>query len=140
MSNPDEPDTTTAEPVATLLPPFRQSEWTCSVPSEILSMILELLVKDEALRTIANVQSTSSAMYTLATPYLYREINLTLRSAVYLFGQFAGIPRVDNRLFRDIVPADTHLLDLHVCHRLRAFFAHTQMIFFPIARRLSTYR
>jgi len=132
MSDPDEPDTTTAEPVATPSPTTRQSGWTCSLPREILSVILELLVEDKALRAIANVQSASSAMYTLATPYLYREIHLHPQTALKLFGQFGDFARTDSRLFHEAVPPDIHLVDLHICHRLRAFCAHTRRLSFRL--------
>ena len=106
----------------------RQSSWTCRLPVELLSLVMEYLTEDKASRTLATLQSTSRATYTLTTPYLYRNIILNSYQAFDLFGQFDEFPRSENRLICLPVPADTHLLDLHLCQRLRAFFSNTQTV------------
>ena len=106
------------------------SAWTCRLPAELMGRVLEGLVDQEALGTLAAIQSTSRATYTLATPYLYRHIILDQRQLINLFGLFETFPRSHNRLFlqsSDQQP-DTHLLDLHICHRLRSFFSDTRTL------------
>jgi hypothetical protein len=106
------------------------SAWTCRLPAELMDLVLEGLMDQEALGTLAAIQSTSRATYTLATPYLYRHIILDQRQLINLFGLFETFPRSHNRLFlqpSDQQP-DTHLLDLHICDRLRSFFSTTRTL------------
>ena len=133
MSEPDRTHATTAGSGPTDPPTIRLSKWTCQLPKELLFKILEMLVKDKAFRSIANVQSTSSTMYTLTTPFLYRHVELKAQSASRLFGQFADFPRSENKLFCNALPSDQHLIDLHKCYRLRSFFSHTRLLSFTLA-------
>jgi len=107
-------------------PKKRESSWTCRLPVELLSIVLEYLTEDKALGTLAVIQSTSRATYTIATPYLYRNIILDIDQAVYLLGQFDGFPRSENRLICQPIPPSIHLLDLHLSQRLRACFSNTR--------------
>ena len=109
-------------------PKKRQSSWTCRLPVELLSVVLEYLTEDKALGTLAAVQTTSRATYTIATPYLYRNIIIDTDQALSLFNQFADFPGSENRLICQPVPADTHLLDLHLYQRLRAYLSHTKTL------------
>lgn len=105
------------------------SAWTCILPPELMGFVLEYLVDDGALGTLASLQSTSRAIYTIATPVLYRHLVLDQRQLINLFGLFETFPRSENRLFCQPTPSqDIHLLDLHICHRLRSFFSHTQTL------------
>jgi hypothetical protein len=91
MSEPDIPHTWTAEPGPATSPSIRRSEWTCPIPKEVMSIVLEMLVDDKALATLATLQSTSSTMYTFTTPYLYRELHLTPKTAPYSNGQKTSV-------------------------------------------------
>ena len=128
-SDQNDPITTCSDDPA----PKEMSSWTCRLPSELMSLVLEHLTENRALGTLANVQSTSRAMYTLSTPYLYRHIIINENQALKLFGLFNTFPRVDNRIFVDPVPTDKHLLDLQLPHRLRSFFSHTNTLLFRLA-------
>jgi hypothetical protein len=112
-------------------PDSKESTWTCRLPSELMGLVLDCLVEDEALGTLGDVQQTSRAMYSLTTPYLYRNIIVHQYQALNLFGLFHTFPRGDNRLFLCSVPA-IHPLDLHLPHRLRVFFSHTQKLEFHL--------
>jgi hypothetical protein len=109
-------------------PKKRQSSWTCRLPVELLSIILKYLTEDKALGTLAAVQSTSRTTYAFATPYLYRNIIIDTNQALYLFSQFDEFPRSENRIICQPIPPDTHLLDLHLCQRLRACFSSTHAV------------
>jgi hypothetical protein len=102
------------------------SAWTCRLPAELMDLVLEGLVEQKALGTIAAIQSASRATDTLAAPYLYRHIILNQPQLINLFGLFETFARSDNRLFLQSShhEQDTHLLDLHVCHRLRSLFSY----------------
>ena len=113
-------------------PESEQSTWNCRLPSELMSLVLDCLVEDEALGTLANVQQTSRAMYSLTTPNLYRNIIVHQYQALKLFGLFDTFPQKDNSLFVGPVP-DIHPLDLPVPQRLRYFFSHTQTLVFRLA-------
>jgi hypothetical protein len=54
----------------------RISTWTCRLPSELMARICEILVKDVKQHTLSNLQEVSSAIYTLATRYLYQHLHL----------------------------------------------------------------
>ena len=71
----------------------RESSWTCRLPVELLSIVLEYLTEDKALGSLAAVQSTSRATYTIATPYLYRNMVMNLYQAFDLLSQFDEFPR-----------------------------------------------
>jgi len=107
----------------------KQSTWTCRLPSELMGLVLECLVEDEALGTLAQAQSTSRAMYSLTTPYLYRDIIVHQHQAFALFGLFDTYPREDNTMFIGPIP-NHHPIDLHLTHRLRYLFSHTQTLVF----------
>ena len=108
-------------------PTSRESPYQCRIPPELITKVLDYLTHDQSLGTLAKLQSTSSAIYTLVNPYLYRHIIVNQVQALTLFDLFRGFPRDDNRLFLETnVPPNTHLLDLHIVYRLRSFFSHTR--------------
>jgi len=124
------------DPITTLSDdpvPKKMSSWTCRLPSELMSLVLENLTEDRALGTLANVQSASRAMYALATPYLYRHIMINEKQALKLFCLFNVFPRIDNIIFLHPVPTGKHLLDLQLPHRLRSFLSHTTTLLFRLA-------
>jgi hypothetical protein len=98
-----------------------------------MSLVLEYLTEDRALGTLADVQSTSRAMYTLATPYLYQHIIIDEKQVLKLFGLFGIFPRNENRIFLDPVLTDKHVLDLQLPHRLRFFLSRTTTLLFRLA-------
>lgn len=107
---------------------IRKSTWTCRLPPELLSLVCEVLTRDHAQATLTNLQSTSSALYTATTPFIYRHIQINQHQAIKLFGLFTTFPSIENRRFFEPVPPETHLVDLHIAHRLRSFFANTQSL------------
>jgi hypothetical protein len=111
-----------------------ESNWTCPLPIELLGLVLEFLVQDEALGTLARAQSTSRAMYSLTTPHLYRNIIIHQHQAFALFGLLDTYPREDNGLFIGPLPSQ-HPIDLHLNHRLRYLFSHTQTLVFRVEDR-----
>jgi hypothetical protein len=113
--------------------PEEMSSWNCRLPSKLMSLVLEQLTEDQALGTLAEVQSTSRAVYTLATPYLYRHIIINQQQALKLFGLFDTFPRDDNSVFLEAVPTDQHSIDTQLPHRLRSFFSYTTTLLFRLA-------
>jgi len=117
-------------PVSIGMPPLaphatRTSTWKCRLPVEIMALVLEFLVaKQDSLGTIGAIQQTSSALYTVTTPYLYRHVQLDQPCAVRLFGLFNTFPQSDNLRFFHSVPK-IHLMDMHVADRLRTFLSYT---------------
>lgn len=106
----------------------RQNSWTYRLPVDLLSIVLEYLTEDKALGTLAALQSTFRATYSIVTPYLYRQIAIDQTQAFDLFGQFEEFPRCENRLICQPIPLGTHTLDLHLGQRLRACVSNTQTL------------
>jgi hypothetical protein len=71
-------------------------------------------------------------MYSLTTPYLYRNIIIHQHQALALFGLFDTYSRQENSLFVRPIPT-IHPLDLPLPQRLRLFFSHTQTLIFRLA-------
>jgi hypothetical protein len=90
-----------------------------------MGIVFDVLAEQKALRTLANAQSTCSSIYILVTGSLYRHIDITDQQAISLFGLFDV---ADRRPFSEPVPCDIHLLDLNICHRLRANFAYAKKL------------
>jgi len=108
-------------------PTCRESPYQCRLPPELITKVLDYLTHDQSLGTLAKLQSTSSAIYTLVTPYLYRHIIVNQVQLITLFRLFETFPRSDNKRFlEEVVPLKTHLLDLHIVYRLRKFFSYTR--------------
>jgi hypothetical protein len=97
-----------------------------SIPLEVMTLICEYLAQDTALRTLANVQSTSSAIHALATSFLYRTVIVDEQQACKLFGLFGDISPTDRQLFYHPVPPVRSLMDLHLAHRLRTVLSHVE--------------
>ena len=64
------------------------------------------------------VQRSSSAMYQVATPYLYRYLRITHRELIRLLWTFEDITRIDEVINQD-PENDSHPLDYHLYHRLQ---------------------
>jgi hypothetical protein len=77
---------------------------------------------------IIKLQGTSSAMFTLATPYLYQHLHLDQFTAIGFFNLFQTFPLSDNRRFFHPVPQDIHLVDMHPADRLRAILSNTSTL------------
>jgi hypothetical protein len=120
-------DKTNGSPIDTANSKYRESEYQCRLPPELMTKIFEILAHDKSLGTLAELQFTSSAIYSIATRYLYRHIIVNQVQTLTLFSLFETFPLIDNALFLEkVVPSDTHLLDLHIVYRLRSFFSFTQ--------------
>jgi hypothetical protein len=114
-------------PVISIAQP-RISTWTCRLPFELMSKICEILVKDLNHHTLTNLQGTSSAMYTLTTPYLYQHLHLDEFTAISFFNLFHTFPISDNRRFFHPIPQNIHLVDMHPAGRLRAVLSNTSTL------------
>ena len=113
--------------------PTRTSSWTCRLPSEIMGLICEDVVWDRDQQSLSRLQSTSSAMYTMVTPYFFRHTRVNQHMAIVLFSLFNGFPKTDNNRFLHPIPEGVHLVDLHPAYRLRKFFSH--MVTFSVYLR-----
>jgi hypothetical protein len=118
----------------------RESAWTCRLPKELMTIIFEFIIESDWIdrgrfvigsewadvQALARLQATSSAMYTLVTPFLYRSINLDQDTAKKLFSLFESVAPSDYRLFAQTVPLNIHPIDLPLPHRLHSHFKHTR--------------
>jgi hypothetical protein len=69
-------------------------------------------------RALRAVQQTSSAIYQIATPYLYQNLRITHHKLIVLLRQFEHVTRVHEVINLD--PGnDSHPLDYHLYHRLQ---------------------
>jgi hypothetical protein len=114
-------------PVINIAQP-RISTWTCRLPSELMAKVCEILVEDLNHHTLSNLQQTSSAIYTLVTPYLYQHFHLDQFTAISFFNLFQTFPMSDNKRFCHPVPQDIHLVDMHPADRLRAILSNTSTL------------
>ena len=89
-----------------------------------MGLICEDLVWDRDQQSLSRLQSTSSAMYTMVTPYFFRHTRVNQHMAIVLFSLFNGFPKTDNNRFLHPIPEGVHLVDLHPAYRLRKFFSH----------------
>lgn len=103
----------------------RKPTWICRLPSELMARVCEILVKDICQYTLSKLRVTSSAMYTLVTPYLYQHLHLDQFTAVSFFDLFQKFPPSDNRRFFYPVPPNIHLIDMHPADRLQAVLSNT---------------
>jgi hypothetical protein len=91
----------------------RISSWTCQLPSELIAKVCKILVKDLNHHTLSNLQGTSSAIYTLTTPYLYQHLHLDQSTAISFFNLFQTFPLSDNKRLLHPVHPNIHLVDMH---------------------------
>jgi len=103
----------------------RKSTWICRLPSELMATVCEILVKDICQYTLSKLRMTSSAVYTLVTPYLYQHLHLDQYTAVSFFTLFQEFPLSGNRRFFYPVPPNIHLIDMHPANRLQAVLSNT---------------
>lgn len=127
-------DTSEVLPASTAdsMPPsdsvMRTSDWTCRLPKEIMDKILLMLFEVRDRGSLRKLQSASSAMYLVATPYLYRHLHL---GAYRLFRLSFPLMsrRLDLKTFgQDLANNLQHPLDLHVYHRFRWALSHVKKI------------
>ena len=83
------------------------------------------LSEEGAQGTLAEMQQTSSAMYTVVTPLLYRHIRLGLAKVVPFYNLFTMFPQSDNQRFFHSVPTTPHLIDMHIADRVRVSLSYT---------------
>lgn len=102
---------------------MRGSQWTCRFPVEIMENICDHLSDAHASRTLASLQETSSAFYSLTTPYLYRHIAWTTRQALLFVQLFKTGTWSTSHC--QTVARDAHLMDEPTNARLRAFMSRT---------------
>ena len=109
--------------------PAKRTPWSCRLPVEIVETICEKLVSDRALGTLASLQSTSSSLHTLITPFLYRHIVFDTRHAILFLDLFNRISPVEKETFLDLqLDTDSHFLDKTLAVRLRSFISYTQSL------------
>jgi hypothetical protein len=111
-----------------ITPSPRMSAWTCELPCELIAKVCEILVKEIDQYTLSNLQGTSSAMCTLATPCLYQHLHLDQFTAITFFRLFHMFPLSDNKRFLHPVPLDIHSGDMHPANRLRAVLSNTSTL------------
>jgi hypothetical protein len=72
----------------------------CRFPAELMINIIDFLANDGSQATLAALQSTSSEMYNLATPALYRRLDFpSVRQTVRFFRLFASVTPRDRLVF-----------------------------------------
>jgi hypothetical protein len=106
----------------------RISSWTCQLPSELIAKVCKILVKDLNHHTLSNLQGTSSAIYTLTTPYLYQHLHLDQFTAISFFNLFQTFPLSDNKRLLHPVHPNIHLVDMHPADRLRVVLSNTSTL------------
>lgn len=89
-----------------------------------MGLVCEELVRDNNLQALSRLHATSSAIYTVVTPYFYRHLRLNQYMAVELFRLFSKYSKSDNNRFLQLIPEDVHLVDMHPALRSRQFFSH----------------
>jgi hypothetical protein len=58
-------DKTNGSPIDTANSKYRESEYQCRLPPELMTKIFEILAHDKSLGTLAELQFTSSAIYSI---------------------------------------------------------------------------
>jgi len=90
-----------------------------------MTLICECFDQDTTLHTLA---SFPSAIYTFATPFLYRTLIIDPLQACNLFGLLHDISPADRRLRELPVPPYQHHMDFHPAHRFRIVLPHVEEI------------
>jgi hypothetical protein len=110
--------------------PERESNWTFPLPEELMAKICDILSQEQALGTLAILQSVSSCSYTLATPFLYRRIVFDTRQALLFFDLFNDVIRRDRPEYLEFkwVNSKAHLLDQKLAVRLRSYMSYTRSL------------
>jgi hypothetical protein len=95
-----------------------------------MAKICDILSQEQALRTLATLQSVSSCSYTLATPFLYRRIVFDTRQALLFLDLFNGIIKRDRPEYLEFkwVNSRAHLLDQKLAVRLRSYMSYTRSL------------
>jgi hypothetical protein len=113
--------------------------YTCRLPTEIMDVILSHLARTGQNKSLCKLQSTSSAMYMMTTPYLYHDLDFgrkwgdglaPFRRLISLFDHIVS----DRQLFlQDHPVSNQHPIDLDLYHRLRwaLSFVKTLKILLP---------
>ena len=107
-----------------------RNEWTCRLPKEIMHKILSILAHEKQLDSLRNIQSTSSAGYTIVTPYLYRDLHfgVGLEGFGKLLRLFNDVSPSPHLFTRPSVNETVHPLDLGLYRRLRWALSFTKSI------------
>jgi hypothetical protein len=133
----DQPEPDIPDNIIDITPPSssipRISAWTGRLPPELFMKILEILGErgDTDPVSLCRLQRTSSAVYWIVTPIVYRHLKLTMKSAVQLFDVFNRIPATDRRSILDqLQPGVDHIYptDIPLIHRLRWMLSKTRSI------------
>jgi hypothetical protein len=82
-------------------------------------------VKQAPISALRAVQQTSSAIYGVATPFLYRYLRVTSPQIMSLLRLFCGIEEIQEVILLDR-NNHIHPLDLHLYHRLRLALSFVQ--------------
>ena len=92
--------------------------------------ILSILAHEKQLDSLRNIQSTSSAVYTIATPYLYRDLHfgIGLKGFGKLLRLFNDVSPSPHLLIQDLASDAVHPLDLDLYGRLCWALAFTKSI------------
>lgn len=98
---------------------IRNSAWTCRLPKDLMSNIFMMLADDKDAKSLAAVQSTSSAMYLVATPHLYLHLHIDMEHLAYLLRLFEDLSPDPLLYTQDQSKSCRHPLDLDLYHRLR---------------------
>lgn len=71
-----------------------------------------------SMRALSAMQETSSAIYVIATPFLYRCLRLSNSAMITLLDNFGDTYEIQNVISKD-PDEDAHPIDYHLYHRLR---------------------
>jgi hypothetical protein len=94
----------------------RISKWTCRLPKELMHKFLSIVAHNKDADSLRNLQSTSSAVYSVVSPYLYRHLTLKTDGLIKLLRLFDDVV-LDLEVFSlDYATTDQHPLDMHFYH------------------------
>jgi hypothetical protein len=90
-----------------------------------MNLVAKALEEDKAKGTLGSLQLTSSALYDIATPYIYRRVELVvIYDAIRLFTVFGEVSLWDRELFNEPVPVDSrHIIEQNLVYRLRYYMS-----------------
>jgi len=93
--------------------------------------IFSILADKKDADSLRNIQSTSSAVYSVVSPYLYRHLTLKTDGLITLLRLFDDVV-LDLEVFSlDYATIEPHPIDMHLFHRLLWSLAFVQTILLP---------
>ena len=110
---------------------IRISKWTCRLPRELMDKILSILADEKDAVSLRNLQSTSSAVYLVVSPYLYRQLTLETNGMFKLFRMFDDVVLDFDVFSLDYATINRHPIDMHLYHRLLWSLAFVRTIVLP---------